>query len=271
MVNLGAQLQPERFTISAWVRPEVADRPQVIVSKVRNLPGHYQKNFELRVNPGGRLFLYVPSGASWDVVEGQRPLPAGRWTNVTATYDGARAQLFVDGVPDGAPLAVRYDQTTTETFVGARPEGGGRDGRQPAGPTFLFAGGIDDLRIWDRALSGQELQIAAGRIPPPPEPRPSPPPPAYAQPGTAAGVSAAGAAGRRGARRPLRPRRRRARGGRRRRRRARRAAPGRGSRPPPARRARFRRQGPGDLGTRVEPDASASPCGSARPAPGRSR
>src|SRR6266545_3502276 len=65
MVNLGAQLQPERFTLTAWVRPEAGDRPQVIVSKVRNLPGHYQKNFELRLNPGGRLFLYVPSGASW--------------------------------------------------------------------------------------------------------------------------------------------------------------------------------------------------------------
>ena len=181
MVNLGAQLQPERFTLTAWVRPEAADHPQVIVSKVRNLPGHYQKNFELRLNPGGRLFLYVPSGAGWDGVEGQRPLPPGRWTHVAATYDGARAQLFIDGIPDGVPLAVRYEQTTTETFIGARPEGGGSDGRRPGGPTFLFAGGIDDVRIWDRALAGEEIQIASGRIPAPPE-RVRPPPPPYAQP-----------------------------------------------------------------------------------------
>ncbi|HEX9308304.1 MAG TPA: LamG domain-containing protein [Anaeromyxobacter sp.] len=192
MVNLGAQLQPERFTLTAWVRPEAGDRPQVIVSKVRNLPGHYQKNFELRLNPGGRLFLYVPSGASWDGVEGQRPLPPGRWTHVAATYDGARAQLFIDGIPDGIPLAVRYEQTTTETFIGARPEGGGPDGRRPAGPTYLFAGGIDDVRIWDRPLTGEEIQIVSGRIPAPPEPvRPPPPhaqpapppPPGYGQPG----------------------------------------------------------------------------------------
>jgi len=175
MVNLGAQLQPGRFTLSAWVRPESVDRPQAIISKVRNLPGHYQKNFELRLNPGGKLFCYVPSGASWDVVEGVRPLPAGRWTHVAATYDGARAQLYVDGVADGAPLAVRYEQTTTETFVGARPEGGGRNGRKPSGPTFLFAGGLDDVRVWNRALSNDEILIAAGRMAPPPEPARPPP------------------------------------------------------------------------------------------------
>ena len=160
----------------------------MIVSKIRNLPGHYQKNFELRVNPGGRLFLYVPGGVSWDIVEGPRPLPAGRWSHVAATYDGARAQLHVDGVPEGAPLAVRYQQTATETFIGARPEDGGADGRRPSGPTFLFAGGIDDVQIWDRALTAEELQIVAGRVPPPAA---APiPPPAYGGPGPAPRVDA---------------------------------------------------------------------------------
>ncbi len=177
VVNLGAQLQPGRFTLSAWIRPESVDRPQAIISKVRNLPGHYQRNFELRLNPGGTLFFYVPSGANWDVVEGVRPLPAARWTHVAATYDGARAQLYVDGVADGPPLAVRYEQTSTETFVGARPEGGGRDGRKPSGPTFLFVGAIDDVRVWNRPLSNDEILIAAGRMAPPPPPfaRPGPP------------------------------------------------------------------------------------------------
>jgi hypothetical protein len=181
MVNLGAQLQPARFTVSAWVRPEVVDRPQAIVSKVRNLPGHYQKNFELRLNPGGKLFLYVPSGARWDVVEGVRALALGRWAHVAASYDGARAQIYVDGLPDGPPLAVRYEQTATETFVGARPEGGGRAGRQPSGPTFFFVGAIDDVRVWDRALSSDEMQIAAGRMEMPPAPV-RPPPPGHAAP-----------------------------------------------------------------------------------------
>ncbi|BDG05380.1 LamG domain-containing protein [Anaeromyxobacter oryzae] len=176
-VSLGDRLQPERFTIAAWIRPELVDRVQVIVSKIRNLPNHYQRNLELRLEPGGRLFLHVPSGNGWESVQGQRAIAPGRWTHVAAVYDGARAQLYVDGVRDGAPVAVAYAQTRTETFIGARPEGGGRDGRTPAGPTWFFTGGIEDVRIWGRPLSDAETSLVAqGRldVPAPPPARPPP-------------------------------------------------------------------------------------------------
>jgi hypothetical protein len=174
-VNLGSALQPARFTLAAWVRPDASDRVMVVVSKIRNLPGHWQKNLELRLEPGGRLFVHVPSGRGWEAAAGARPVPAGRWTHVAATYDGSRAQLFVDGVPDGQPLAVRYEQSQTDTWIGARPEGGGRDGQTPSGPTFFFAGAIEDVRIWDRALSDAELAVVSGRAPPAPEPGRPPP------------------------------------------------------------------------------------------------
>ncbi|HEY6099698.1 MAG TPA: LamG domain-containing protein [Anaeromyxobacter sp.] len=179
-VNLGNALQPGRFTLSAWIRPEAVDRIEVILSKIANLPGSWQKNFELRLNAGGRLFLHVPSGRGWEGVEGSRPIPPGRWTHVAAVYDGGRARLFVDGAPDGAPLAVRYEQSPTDTWIGARPEQGGRDGRTPSGPTFFFFGAIDDVRVWDRALSEAEIATLSGRVafaPPPPRPMPGPPAP----------------------------------------------------------------------------------------------
>ena len=180
-LNLGDRIDAPRFTIAAWIRPDAIDRPQAIVSKVRNLPGHWQKNFELRLDPGGRLYLQLPSGAAWDGVAGARPLPPGRWAHVAAVYDGRRAQLFVDGVRDGAPLEVAYAQTRTETFVGARPEGGGRDGRVQSGPTFFFTGAIEDVRIYDRPLSDAELQaVVAWRSDP--RPLPPEPPPVAAQP-----------------------------------------------------------------------------------------
>jgi hypothetical protein len=176
-VNAGASLQPARFTLAAWIRPEAVDRVQVIVSKIRNLPGHYQKNLELRLDPGGRLFLHVPSGQGWEGAQGARPIPPGRWTHVAAVYDGTRAQLFVDGVPDGAPLAVRYAQSPTETWIGARPEAGGADGRTPAGPTWSFFGALDDVRIWERPLADAEIALVAGR-----GRAPAPATPPYAEP-----------------------------------------------------------------------------------------
>jgi hypothetical protein len=176
-VNLGNALQPARFTISAWVRPEVVDRVQVILSKIHNLPGHWQKNLELRLEAGGRLFLHVPSGRAWEGVQGTRPLVPGQWTHVAATYDGARAQLYVDGAPDGGPLVVRYAQSQTDTWIGARPEQGGRDGRTPSGPTFFFFGALDDVRVWERPLSPAEVSFVSDRAPPPPAPPPPPPGP----------------------------------------------------------------------------------------------
>ncbi len=183
-VNLGSALQPARFTVSAWIRPEANDRVMAIVSKVRNLPGHYQKNLELRLDPGGRLFLHVPSGQGWEAATGTRPVPPGRWTHVAATYDGARAQLFVDGARDGQPLAVRYEQSQTETWIGARGESGGADGRTASGPTYFFLGAIEDVRVWDRPLADAEIALVASRASPAPVPPGPPPGPA---PGPVAG------------------------------------------------------------------------------------
>ncbi len=182
-VNLGSSLDPGRFTISAWIRPDAVDRPEAIVSKIRNLPGHWTKNFELRLDPGGRLFLQVPNGASWEGVAGNRTIQPGRWTHVAAVYDGAVAQLYVDGAREGAPLRSAYQQTTADVFIGARPEGGGFDGRTPSGPTYFFAGAIGDVRIWDRPLGDVEVALVA-RAPGAPQPPQyaEPAPPAYGPP-----------------------------------------------------------------------------------------
>ncbi len=187
-VNIGPALGPARFTIAAWIRPDVVDRPQAILSKIRNLQGHWARNFELRIDPGGRLFLHVPDGNAWQGVQGVRSIAPGRWTHVAAVYDGARAQLYVDGTRDGAPLQGAYQQSRTEVFIGARPEGGGHDGRTPAGPTYPFLGAIDDVGVWDRPLSDHEIETVAGGVPahtaqapygragPPPAPPPGAPP-----------------------------------------------------------------------------------------------
>ncbi len=187
MVTLGPTLAPARFTIAAWIRPDVVDRPQAIVSKVRNLEGHWAKNFELRLDPGGRLFLQLPDGSSWGGVAGRQPIQPGRWTHVAAVYDGARAQLYVNGARDGAPMQGAYVQSRSDVAIGARPESGGQDGRTPSGPAYLFVGSIDEVVVWNRPLSDPEIGEVAGQgtiaaapgpAPygaPPPEPQPGPP------------------------------------------------------------------------------------------------
>jgi hypothetical protein len=171
-LDLGEGIAPDRFTVAAWIRPDDVGRTGVIVSRLRNTPGHFHRNLELRVNPGGRVFLHVPGGRDWDFLETRAAVSPGTWTHVAATYDGRFARIFLNGVPDGPPLDVAYAQSRGPTFVGARPDEGGR------GPIFFFAGAIDDVRIWDRALDEGEVR----RVAEPPRP---PGPPGYPPPAPA--------------------------------------------------------------------------------------
>jgi chitodextrinase len=82
-----------------------------------------------------------------DVVRGSSRLPRSTWTYLSATYDGQMLRLYVNGV-----------QTATATGGGAMPASS-----QPLriggnGMSQWFRGRIDDLRIYNRALSSAEIQ-----------------------------------------------------------------------------------------------------------------
>jgi hypothetical protein len=76
-----------------------------------------------------------------------------RWYHVAAAWDGAEARLYVDGERrETVPLAV------------AAPPQDGRPliiGADAPGVLEVFAGKIDDLRIYNRALSDAEVAVLA--------------------------------------------------------------------------------------------------------------
>jgi hypothetical protein len=92
-------------------------------------------------------------GANFDdyLDSGRAPV-VGRWQHVAATYDGTTARMYIDG-----------DESASKTFTGNVGNSNiwriGAYGLTPAGFGFLD-GSVDDVRIYDRALSASE--IAAG-------------------------------------------------------------------------------------------------------------
>jgi hypothetical protein len=92
----------------------------------------------------------------------------GNWHLVAGTYDGTYARLFVDGVEVGTPKpasGIVYDGPISDPTFYA-------DGYPPAagcGGQPDFPGDIDELRVYDRALSAGELgRLAAAPGPVPP-------------------------------------------------------------------------------------------------------
>jgi hypothetical protein len=111
------------------------------------------------INTDGRA---MASPSLWpntaDANGGGAPVSPGRWHHIAGTYDGTRLQLYVDGRPRGRPL----DHTgliapmQKDNFVSL----GSEEGRTlEPGITHnrYFKGLIDEVAIYNRALSAQEI------------------------------------------------------------------------------------------------------------------
>jgi hypothetical protein len=134
----------ETLTICAWVAPIMnSDELCVLLSKDDGFEG-----FQFFMEDQKRLYFGLGDGNAWHNMECGFEFPSDRWHHVAATCDGKKMTLFVDG-----------KATATMGFVGKvvygeRPIQIGRNG------FFLsqnFRGKIDDLRIYDRAITQAEL------------------------------------------------------------------------------------------------------------------
>ena len=72
----------------------------------------------------------------------------GGWNHVALTYGGGTAQLYCNGMKVGNPLNVGGNLKTAKQFI---------IGRRRTNPSLNFVGQIDEVRVWNRALSAAEI------------------------------------------------------------------------------------------------------------------
>ena len=146
-------LRPPRFTLAAWVRPDHDLRGterRVILSRERRGPA---PGFDLAWHDG-RLGLTFRAEAgprpAYPAVDFNQPLAARAWRFVVATYDGETARLYLDGAPLAAiPIAQDWPpDARQDIFLGV----------QAPGDQGHWSGDLDDLMIFDRALSAEEIR-----------------------------------------------------------------------------------------------------------------
>jgi hypothetical protein len=142
------------ITIAAWtnMRP-TSSGEMAILSKggwaANDLP------YELTEERDGVIFWQFYNDAGRDSCSPDSP-SAGEWHHIAATYDGKVFQCYIDGV-----LAREW------AYAGAMPKNTASVtiGRRSRGGTF-FNGMIDDVRLYDRALTaGQVNVVLAGGAP----------------------------------------------------------------------------------------------------------
>jgi len=138
-----------RMTLEAWVFPTAQGTLwRNVIIKER--PGGEVYNLYANTDTGVPAVFAVRSAAPTAPVgtTGTAPVPVGAWTHLAVTYDGSMLRLYVNGVQAGSKAMTGSMVTST----GALRIGGNSIWGE------YFQGQIDEIRIYNRALSGTEIQ-----------------------------------------------------------------------------------------------------------------
>jgi hypothetical protein len=153
-------LDVDAYTLSAWVRYTGVENDQTLGRwEVLEKAGAYWLNVRTNglVRVGG--FFGGCSGPNvWQFLDSTRALPVGRWKHVASTYDGTWLRVYIDGRAAGAR------RVTGRTCVSGEPLAVGAKNNPTKGLLEAFWDGrLDDVRIYARALSPDEVRQLAAR------------------------------------------------------------------------------------------------------------
>jgi hypothetical protein len=134
------------MTLAAWVYPttQASDFKSIITKEMSGGLTYALHAFSPRNGPNMQLF--IAGNSRW--ISGGQAIPTSAWTHLAATHDGARQDLYVNGVRvSGNSLSGNLGVTANPLRIGGNTVNAGR----------YFAGVIDEVRIYNRALSQAEI------------------------------------------------------------------------------------------------------------------
>jgi hypothetical protein len=138
------------ITFCAWVKP---DQPTTYYSQVLS-PEQFYRPYMIRTRGLGSA---VTAQCMIRTVDGADYIDAdiggiivGNWYHILCKYDGFNASIYVNGVlQNSVSMSGSLVASSQHILVGANPT---------SPPSGFFHGVIDDIRIWNRALSASEIQ-----------------------------------------------------------------------------------------------------------------
>lgn len=139
-------LNPAGFTVSAWVMHNVPDNRSILSKRDTG----YTEGYDLRILTDGRFNVRWRdiSGVN-QVFSSDVGIPANVWHHVAVIYDGSTASMYIDGVLEKTATLSPPVDTNQSFYIGAAGK---------SSPTSYFIGNIDEVRVWDTALTVDQLR-----------------------------------------------------------------------------------------------------------------
>lgn len=132
------------YTISMWV---YATAKGGLFSRSVG-SGWLDERLVLHQYSSNKLRLTHSNGSAYNTVDSSADFPLNQWVHVAVTWDGSSANFYFDGALDVTRALTRAtEHSGVKTWIG-RVEGLGSN---------YFTGKIDEVRVYNRALSATEI------------------------------------------------------------------------------------------------------------------
>ena len=136
---------PDNVTVAAWIQHPLTSGWRSIVDKRDGR----QNGYDFYIDTSSRLYMRVNS----QTLSSGTAVADGLWHHVAGVYDGTDLVLYVDGVEDGRLGAAGETISTSSALQIGR--------NWDLSVSSFFTGQMDDLRIYDRALTAGEIATLA--------------------------------------------------------------------------------------------------------------
>jgi Concanavalin A-like lectin/glucanases superfamily len=149
-------LEPANITLEAWVkRAPGAVSSEYVMSK--GADGCRFASYAFYTGNSKGLFFYISDGKTYvESPDAGTSIWDDKWHHIAGTYDGNMVKLYVDGtiVPNSKPttLPIAYRLPTNNKFY---------IGSYGTNCVAKFRGDIDEVRVWNRALTNAEIALRA--------------------------------------------------------------------------------------------------------------
>jgi hypothetical protein len=144
-------LNPEAFTVSIWANPHPDGLGHR--SPITSRDDGPAKGYIIYLEPGN-TWQFWTGGPGWNSVQGS-PAVLDEWTHLGITYADELKRFYINGFLAGEGTAVLDRNTAQPLRIG----GGASEG--PG--NYFFLGLLDDLRIYNRALTQAEAMSLGER------------------------------------------------------------------------------------------------------------
>ena len=140
-------LNPSGFTISAWIKSNVANTSEVSILSKRDAA--FKEGYDLTLTDDNKIGIYWEN-SNMQSLKSYASIPNNTWHHVAVSYNGSMVSIYIDGVLDHSAIRKTPLANKASFLVAAA----GADA-----PSQHFNGHIDEVRIWDTNLTQAQLRF----------------------------------------------------------------------------------------------------------------